>query len=48
MGNAPPFIKSIQVNKVRHLQDILIFIDDSRPRHYLKNDFPDLFEQLMP
>ena len=35
MGNAPPFIKSIQVNKVRHLQDILILIDESRPRHLI-------------
>ena len=35
MGNAPPFIKSIQVNKVRHLQDILILIDESHPRHLI-------------
>ena len=31
----PPFIKSIQINNVRHLQNILIPIDDTRPRHLI-------------
>ena len=35
MSKIPPFIKSIQINKVRHLQDILIPIDDLRPRHLI-------------
>lgn len=35
MSKTPPFIKSIQINKVRHLQDIFIPIDDSRPRHLI-------------
>ncbi len=31
----PPFIKSIQINNVRHLHNILIPIDDTRPRHLI-------------
>jgi AAA15 family ATPase/GTPase len=31
----PPFIKSIQINNVRHLQNILIPIDDNRCRHLI-------------
>lgn len=35
MDKTPPFIKSIQINKVRHLRDILIHIDDMQPRHLI-------------
>ena len=35
MNSIRPFIKSIQINKVRHLQDILIEIDEERPRHLI-------------
>ena len=35
MNNTQPFIKSIQINNVRHLQDVSILIDESRPRHLI-------------
>jgi predicted ATP-dependent endonuclease of OLD family len=35
MSSTPPFIKAIQINKVRHLQDISISIDESKPRHLI-------------
>ena len=35
MNNTQPFIKSIQINNVRHLQDFSILIDESRPRHLI-------------
>lgn len=35
MENTPPFIQSVTINKVRHLTDITIPIDDSRPRHLI-------------
>lgn len=35
INSAPPFIQSIKINKVRHLTDIFIQIDDSRPRHLI-------------
>lgn len=35
MENTPPFIQPITINKVRHLTDITIQIDDSRPRHLI-------------
>ena len=35
MSKTLPFIKSIQVKKVRHLRDIFILIDDLRPRHLI-------------
>jgi len=35
LNNTQPFIKSIQINNVRHLQDVSILIDESRPRHLI-------------
>lgn len=35
MSNTSPFIKSIQINNVRHLKDIFISLDDFRPRHLI-------------
>lgn len=35
MINTSPFIKSIHINKVRHLQNIFIPIDDVRPRNLI-------------
>ena len=35
MNNTQPFIKSIQINNVRHLQDVSILSDESRPRHLI-------------
>ena len=35
MDYSPPFIQSIQIHKVRHLHDIFIPLDESRPRHLI-------------
>ncbi len=35
MSNTPPFIQSIRIHKVRHLQDVDILLDESRPRHLI-------------